>query len=57
MKGNERKAKYKKPERKHGKPGWKEGGKLKKRKRKQRTEVATERRKQEETERKKQKAE
>ena len=47
-------AKYRKPEGKHGKPGKTEGGKLEKRKQKQCTVKATVRQKPEEKERKKQ---
>ena len=40
MKGNEQKAEYGNRERKHGKPGWEERGKPKKRERKRSTEEA-----------------
>ena len=40
MKGNEQKAEYENRERRHGKPGWKERGKPKKRKQKRSTEEA-----------------
>ena len=57
MKGNKQKAKYQNQEGMHEKSGKREWGKRKKRKRKTSTEEVTVRRKQEETERKKQKAE
>ena len=40
MKGNEQKAMNTEPERRHGKPGWKEGEKPGKRKRNRSTEIA-----------------
>ena len=48
MKGNEQEAEYRNREGRHGKPGWRERGKPKKRERKRSTEEATVRRRQEE---------
>ena len=48
MKGNEQKAKYQKPDTKHGKPGGREGGKRESREAEPGTVEATVRRRQEE---------
>ena len=48
MKGNEQKAKYQKPDTKHGKPGGREGGKRESREAEPGTAEATVRRRQEE---------